>query len=239
MRTRSRVYLTLIAATLIAAGCKTTPKPEAPVMALPHDFVPVAAVSQLHQTDGRYPNLFSTNSGALWVDAAVAQAKLQREESAGTDVSPLLESDAAAIASNYYVVEMNLASEFPDASIAYDVVGLRNVDLYLLLPDGTRVWPIQRVMGSTARETSAGALKAFGRTNIVAFPKRDVLTGQPTIPNGISGLQLVLDGFNSLFHFEWAAVPQDSPQPVTPAESGGLTFSGIFEKLRELSRMTQ
>jgi hypothetical protein len=67
----------------------------------------------------------------------------------------------------------------------------------------------------------------------------DVLAGQPTIPAGATGVQLVLDGFNSRFHFEWAAAPSVSPPPAAEAENGGLTFSGLFEKIRELSRMTQ
>lgn len=236
---RARCVFALVVFAAVT-GCKTTPRQEStPVVATYGDFQPVNSIAQLNLKSGRYPNLFSTNSQALWVDERVAQAKLDAESSAGGEpVGPMLAADGHAIASNYYVVEINLASQFPDSSIAYDVVGLRTIDAYLLLPDGTRIWPAQRVLGSQASEQSAGALKSYGRTNIIVFPKSDVFTGTPTIPNGTSGVQLVLDGFNSEFYFEWAAAPPAGPPPAEP-ESGGLTFSNLFGRIRELSRMTQ
>lgn len=234
--TCARLALAALAAAAIT-GCKTTPEePTAPIV-ITGNFRPVESVSQLHLKSGRYPNLFSTLSQALWVDERVAQAKLDAE-AASTEVSPMLEADGETIAARYYVVEINLASQFPDTSIAYDVVGLRTIDVYLLLPDGTRIWPVQRVLGSTASEQSAGALKSYGRTNIVVFPRTDVFTGNATIPDGTTGVQLVLDGFSSEFSFEWAGVPSID-QPLAEPESGGLTFSVLFEKIRELSRMTQ
>ncbi len=241
MRALSCIQASISVAVLVcAAGCQTTPKePPAPAAIPVADLRPVNPVSTLHLGAGRYPNLFSPESRALWVNEDVAQAKLDREVAATGEVSPMLAADGAAIAQNYYVIEMQLGSQFPDASIAYDVVGLRTIDVYLLLPDGTRVWPVQRVMGSHASESNAGALKAYGRTNIVAFPKMDVLTGLPTIPGDASGVQLVLDGFSSAFNFEWAFVPAVDTPPAEPAEGGGLKFSDLFESLRELSRMTQ
>ncbi len=238
-RARCVFALAALAASGALTGCATTRKEEpTPIIAAVSDFMPIESVSQLNLKSGRYPNLFSTLSQALWVNERVAQAKLDAESADGEPVSPMLAADGHTIASNYYVVEINLGSQFPDSSIAYDVVGLRTIDAYLLLPDGTRIWPAQRVLGSQASEQSAGALKSYGRTNIVVFPKSDVFTGAPTIPNGTTGVQLVLDGFSSEFYFEWAAAPAAGPPPAEP-ESGGLTFSGLFEKIRELSRMTQ
>jgi hypothetical protein len=242
MSTSFRVCAAPILVTLLlAAGCQTTPKPdEQATMTGPvEDFQPVHAVSALALSSGRYPNLFSTGSRALWVSEDVAHAKLEREQAGTGEISPMLAADGATIAANFYVIELNLVSQFPDASIAYDVVGLRTVDAYLLLPDGTRVWPVQRVLGSTAQERDAGAIKVFGRTNIVAFPKTDVLLGRPTIASGTPGVQLVLDGFNSTFHFEWAADPSAVQAAAAEPEAGGLTYSALIEKLRELSRMTQ
>jgi hypothetical protein len=238
---RRTTFLFAGLAVITLFGCKTTPKPDpaasAPVVA--QDFAPVSALSPLHLDSGRYPNLFAPGSYAVWVTDAVAVTKLQLEQKSGAPISETLAADAELVAKNYYVVEVNIESAFPDASIAYDVVGLRSVDVYLTLPDGTRVWPVQRVLGATARDQQEGALKHYGRTNIVVFPKTDVLSGTPTVPNGVTGLRLTLDGFNSIFHFEWAAAPSLSSPPVAPQEAGGLTWSGLYGKLRELSRMTQ
>lgn len=241
MRARPCIQTALAALLLVfAAGCATTPKEEPEPTIIPvADLRPANAVSLLHLSSGRYPNLFSENSQALWVNEDVAQAKLNAEIAANGEVSEFIIADGATIAANYYIIEMNLGSHFPDASIAYDVVGLRTIDVYLRLPDGTRVFPVQRVMGSSAQETSAGALKSYARTNVVAFPKVDVLTGIPTIPGNASGVQLVLDGFNSEFNFEWAFVPGADQTPIAAPEDGGLTWSEIVERLRELSRMTQ
>ncbi len=237
-----RLSLAIAGLTLItAAGCQTTPKPDpnaaAPVAA--GDFAPVAARSVIRQESGRYPNLFAPNSYAVWVTEAVAQAKLQREQQSGAEISDTLQTDAQLIAQNYYVIEIALDSAFPDGSIAYDVVGLRTIDAYLTLPDGSRVWPVQRVLGASARENQEGALRRFGRTNVVVFPKTDVLSGTPTIPAGATGLRLTLDGFNSVFTFEWAAAPSLSSAPASPEDSGGLSWTALYGKLRELSRMTQ
>ncbi len=239
---RRTTFLFAGLAVITLSACKTTPKPDptaatAPMIA--QDFVPIAALSPLHLDSGRYPNLFAPGSYAVWVSDAVATTKLNIEKKSGTPISETLAADAELVAKNYYVVELDLDSAFPDSSIAYDVVGLRSVDVYLTLPDGTRVWPVQRVLGATARDQQEGALKRYGRTNIVVFPKTDVLSGTPTLPLGVTGLRLTLDGFNSIFHFEWAAAPSLSNQPVPPQEAGGLSWSGLFGKLRELSRLTQ
>lgn len=239
---RRTLFLIAGLAVIACAGCKTTPKHKvepAPAPAVAQDFAPAVPLSPLHLDSGRYPNLFGPGSYAVWVTDSVTVTKLQLEKNSGASISDTLAADAATVAKNYYVVEINLESTFPDGSIAYDVVGLRAVDVYLSLPDGTRVWPVQRVVGTTVRDQQEGALHHYGRTNIVVFPKRDVISGTPTVTNGAAGLRLTLDGLNSKFHFEWVAAPSSSPPPVSEKEAGGLTWSGLWSKLRELSRMTQ
>jgi len=238
MTSARRLSLAALAVTALA-GCQSTPKQEenfAPVTA--GDFAPVAAISAVHHESGRYPNLYAPNSYAIWVTDSVALAKLQAEQRSGAAISESLQADAQMIAQNYYVVEVNLDSVFPDGSIAYDVVGLRSIDVYLTLPDGTRLWPVQRVLGTTARESMDGALRRFGRTNIVVFPKSDVLSGLPTIPGNATGLRLTLDGFSSVFSFEWAAAPSLASAPA-PEQAGGMSWSNLYGKLRELSRISQ
>jgi len=228
-------------AALALSACQTTPKPE-PVATVPvaaGDFVPVEPAAAVQLDSGRYPNLFAPTSYAVWITNGVAEAKLQREQAGGAEISPMLAADAATINANFYVIEVNLESAFPDASIAYDVVGMRAIDAYLTLPDGTTVHPAQRVMATTAGETEEGALRRYGRTNLIIFPKVDVLSGAPTIPGGTTGLRLTLDGFNSIFHFAWTATPDATATPVPAEQSGGMTWSSLYTKLRELSRMTQ
>lgn len=228
-------------AALALSACQSTPKPE-PVSTVPiatGDFVPAHTAAPVSMESGRYPNLFAPSSYAVWVTNGVAEAKLQREQAGGAEISPMLAADAATINANFYVIEVNLESAFPDSSIAYDVVGMRAIDAYLTLPDGTQVFPAQRVMATTAAETQDGALHRYGRTNLIVFPKVDVLSGAPTIPGGTQGLRLTLDGFNSIFHFEWTAGPDSAAAPVLPEQSGGMTWSSLYTKLRELSRMTQ
>jgi len=237
-----RLCLLLAASAAIAlVGCQSTHKPDpavtAPVVA--GDFAPVNPLSVVQNDSGRYPNLFAPSSYALWITDGVALAKLQQEQQSGAEISETLQTDAQRIAQNFYVVEVNLESAFPDGSIAYDVVGLRSVDAYLTLPDGSRIWPAQRVLGTGARENQEGSLRRFGRTNLVVFPKTDVLSGAPTIPAGTTGLRLTLDGFNSIFAFDWAAAPSLSAAPVTAQQTGALTWSNLYTKLRELSRLTQ
>jgi hypothetical protein len=226
-------------AALALAGCASTPKPDEapPPPVVAGDFTPASAAAPVRMESGRYPNLFAPSSYAVWVTNGVAAAKMQREQASGADISPLLAADAQTINANFYVVEVNLESAFPDASIAYDVVGLRAIDVYLTLPDGTMVYPAQRVMATSAAELQEGALRRYGRTNLIVFPKVDVLSGAPTVPGGTAGLRLTLDGFNSIFSFEWASGAPAAPPP--PQESGGMTWSTIYTKLRELSRISQ
>ncbi len=167
----------------------------------------------------------------------VAVAKLQRDQQAGVTISPMLAADAEFIAENYYVIELHLESLFPDASIAYDVVGLRNMEVYLSLPDGGRSMPIQRILGTQAREQQQGALKQFGRTNIVVFPKQEVLLGQATVPADAEAVRLVIQGFNTTFSFAWAAATE--PRAVSIQQAGPMTFTGLYEKLRDLAHKFQ
>ncbi len=235
---------TVIAAAFLAlalSACQTTKKPaETPTVPVAvGDFVPVSPAAAVQLDSGRYPNLFAPTSYAVWITNGVAEAKLKREQASGAEISPMLAADASTINANFYVIEVNLESAFPDSSIAYDVVGMRAIDAYLTLPDGTAVYPAQRVMATTAGETEEGTLRRFGRTNLIVFPKVDVLSGAPTIPAGTQGLRLTLDGFNSIFHFDWVAGPDSAAAPVLPEQSGGMTWSSLYEKLRELSRLTQ
>ena len=230
-------------------ACNTTDTPEpstdfmlAPVTA----FVPAAAVSPVHVGESRYPTLFSPDSYAVWVTPEVAAAKRHEEMAAGGTITPALESTASAVDEHFYVFECHVASAFPQASIGYDVVGLRNIEVYLLSPDGNKVRPAQSILGSHADETQVpnSAIKHFKRTNILVFPKRDIILNQPTIVPGAEGVRLVFEGFNSVFYFEWVAAPDSPSADPTFADKAAaayastkLTFTEIFASLREAAHM--
>ena len=230
---------------LILPACQTRGPKNEDTPVLPPEalvFRPESSLSLIHLDEGRYPNLYSPGSYALWVDEGVARAKLLKDQEAGLALSEGLAEDADFILDNYIVFECRLESLFPDASIAYDVIGLRNIDVYLVTPSGMRVRSIQTILGTHADETPQGALKQFGRTNLLVFPKEDILTGEPTILDDAQGIRLIIDGFNSAFYFEWSKAPlvdaEGEPIVIPPPEpslAGRLGFSSFYSKLRVLA----
>lgn len=238
---------------LVFAGCVTTGPDSAELeddlLALQTlDLRPVTFSSRLHMDTGRYPNLFSPASSAVWVSEAVAGLKREKDEEAGFEVAPDLARDAAFIAQEYLVFEVHLESAFPDASIAYDVVGLRNMDMYLESPGGRRVRPLQRILGDHADEGQLGTLKRFSRSNILVFPKHDVIVRAPVIESDATSLRLVVDGFNSRFFFTWQLAPPEMTEAereamlqaeADRAEATRSGFSEFYSKLRALARLLQ
>ena len=245
-----------VAALAVAVGCQSTGKKSDPMMddsmlAPPPmvQFTPAKAVASIHFDGGRYPNLLSPESYAVWVDSGVAALKKEAETSESmepevTDAMPAdLATTAARIDANYFVFECHIESAFPDASIAYDMVGLRNTEIYLDTPEGIHVRPIQRILGTSATETQEGAIKRFGRTLILVFPKMDIVAQAPTVSAGAPAVRLVLENFNSSYHFEWPASPAvDTGEPrrltqeeVTKAVKMGYT--ALYSRLRELAQM--
>ena len=100
-----------------------------------------------------------------------------------------------------------LESQFRDMSIAYDAVGLRGVQFYLELPDGTEVLPVQKSLDSELKEEPVGALRRFGRKLTLFFPSRTIMVDNPAVTAGARGVRLVLQGHSSTFYFEWKAAP--------------------------------
>ena len=240
MRACAALAIALILPACQTRGPKDDDAPVIPPGALV--FRPESSLSLIHLDQGRYPNLFSSGSYALWVDESVARAKLLKDEKAGIASSEALAEDADFVLANYIVFECRLESIFPDASIAYDVIGLRNIDVYLLTPDGMRVHPIQTLLGTHADEAPLGTLKQFGRTTLLVFPKEDVLSGEQTISDEAPGVRLIIDGFNSAFYFEWSKAPlvdaDGQPIVIPPPEktlAGKLGFASFYSKLRVLA----
>ena len=224
-------------------SCQTTPTEETGPP-LPEKFEPATFVSRLHLGGGEYEDLLGPSSYAVWVGQEVVDLKRDADFETGVDADVQLDSAAAQIGANYLVVECHLESVFADASIAYDVVGLRNIDVYLQNLDGSRTYPIQQIMGGHADETQQAALKRFTRTNIVVFPMRDVILDRPTIPRDAEGVRLVVDGFHSQFYFEWEAKPLEGAEDWAPTEveseqASRIGFAELYSKLKAITRYLQ
>ena len=247
----ARTLALLVLAAHTQFSCTTTrPIDESAGMRVDSDrvFTPTTFLSTIHRGETRYANLYSPDSYALWVSPEVADLKREQAVSEGLEIDPALDRVARYITDQYLVFECHLKSAFPDASIAYDVVGLRNVALYIETPEGRRIHPIQRIMDTHSEHGHLGALQVFERSNIVVFEKADIITGSPAIEGDSAGVRLVAEGFNSSFYFEWVATPQ-KPEPdlaeVAPDKRWSPTrteayrvakvgFEELFTRLRRL-----
>lgn len=194
-------------AAVAVAGCQTTPQPtadaEGPLLGV--QFVPLTFVSPIHAGSG-YADLFSPEAYAVWVGPDVAAMKQAAAVKAGESVLDSQAIAARQVTQTYHVFECHLVSVFGDMSIAYDAVGLRNVRAYLMTPGGVRTEPVQVSVGENLMESPEGALKRYGRTCLLAFPKGDPVAG-PAVPADAPSVRLVLEGYGSTAYFEWPATP--------------------------------
>ncbi|NIA12649.1 MAG: hypothetical protein GWP08_01120 [Nitrospiraceae bacterium] len=207
--------LCALALCLAAVSCQTASKSEPDgLLALPpgSEFLPMTFVAPIQVGRGNYPDLFAEDSTAVWVGSDVADLRQAKALEDGDPVSGTLAANAQRVTDNFLVFECDIASVFGDMSIAYDVVGFRGISVYLLTPDGRTVAPIQTVIGTPVREQQQQALKRYSRTNMIVFEKKDLVLGNSTIAPDAPAVRLVLQGYDSVFYFEWQASP-------TPNES--------------------
>jgi len=199
---RTACQAAVLAVALALGACQTLPLPAlvAPPVQ-PREFQPATALSRLHFEAGPYPDLFAPSSYALWVDEAVTALRREAAIESGETIAPEEESMAATITHDYVIVECHLDSAFADMSVAYDVVGHRGLSLHLEAPDGGKIPPIQTLIGPDVRETPRGALKLFGRTNLVIFSKRDLQLETAAPAQNTATFRLVIEGHNSTFYF--------------------------------------
>jgi len=235
----------LLVAILVVCGCETTMKVTEEIMEPPPgaEFVPGTFVSTIRFDKGGNPDLFSPESFAVWLGSDVDAAKLSKLRESGKSVDVSLQNAAAQIHENFLVFECDVSSVMADMSIAYDVVGFRGMDIYLETSDGRKIKPFQMVIGSPVHEEPRGAIKRFGRENIVAFQKRDFLAKGPTVSANAPRVRLVLEGFDSRFYFEWTpAVEPATPWTATAeeyAQAVKTDFVRIYGRLLELAHITQ
>ena len=233
---------------IAGVACRTmSPAPppdiEETVPPMPRGYQPMSYVSTIHWESGEYPDLFSSEASAVWVNGDVAEMKYANEARSGTPPSPRLVAQAQAISRDFFVFECHIESVFRDTSIAYDVVGFRGIEVHLETPDGTLVRPIQTIIGTPVEEEQHGALKLFRRTNIVVFPRHNLWTGTDTVAVGSRSVRLVLSGQNSEFYFEWPEMPLTALEEGwswRPSESEAyqalkVSFSDLYGRLRRLA----
>ncbi len=238
-----RLIVPMIAIVALAA-CQTTPEQDqrkadaGPAV----EFHPAHYEARLNFEGGSYSDLYTSESHALWVSREVAAVKWQQAVDAGDEPDAELQSDAVSISDGYILIECSLESVFGDMSVAYDAVGLRGVAIYLEMPNGNRVTPLQRVFHGTLQEEPHGALKRFRRTVFLAFPKRDLWMQRPVFEKEMQSVKLTLESVHGKFAYSWTAAPIDTIPPVTGAERKAAAIVGfeqLYEKMRTLARITQ
>lgn len=250
--------------TLASSSCQTR-QPVEPTTAervpagAPIYFHPANAQAPIMFESGRYPTLFAGNSHATWIEpvapaapaasavkevsvAAPGQPSLEAMENDPKQLSEAVppsaeEQEARALATNFNVVYCDMASVFMDSAIAYDVVGLRNVQAYLLTPEGKRLEPVQRMINSQLDEQPQGALKKYRRSIVLLFPKEPEPIATPLAGARPPGMRLMLEGYGSKFYFEWPAqIPVEIGAPPLGerewVKKGEKTYRGVRTKER-------
>lgn len=225
-------FLIALLALFLVAGCQTTKKEPAPYPAAASKipFSPMARQAAIQAGEGAYPNLFTGASYAVW-DPQSAVKPMGMEtmaESGGSDpmekTPPEKGEDAAMMEKKMegdlepmpprrparqgpLVIECMLESLFPDRSIAYDVVGLRGIDIHLQLPDGQEILPVQKTLNPDLGEAAVGALRRYSRKITLHFPSANFMVDNPAANPEVKGVRLVMTGLGSTFYFEWRAIP--------------------------------
>lgn len=229
------------------AACATSPQPgdppsDADFDALPAEvrFVPAAYRADVQHMDGPHRDLYDAPSFALWVGRPVAEAKHAQAQADNEFIEPGLSRDALRIIEDFILIELHLESAFGDMSVSYDAVAMRSMDARLVLPDGTSHAPVQRVLGRLL-EADDGALKRFKRYNLLVFPRKDFLTGQPLIPSDVPSVALVLEGYNTRFEFEWENLAWTGDtgrmRALEAVDYARVGFQDLFLTVRRLSHV--
>lgn len=197
-----RIAGTLAVCLLAFAGCKTTQEAvEANMPAPMMPFTPQRTMAQVQWVEGRYPDLFHPTSNAIW---------------GGQDMQAAIGEEGMML-SGPLKIDLYAASAFADMSIAYDVVGLRGIDVYLEMPNGQKIRPAQVMRGRELEEEQRGALKLFARRNQLHFAMSMSEIMVPVVNGQPAPVQLVLEGYGARFVFRWGGIP---PEPGTYEVSG-------------------
>lgn len=259
--------LVLLAASALS-GCATTSSdssdssasadspPVAETTVSAPEFTPANFVARIKQDEVRYRTLFSLPSHAIWVDKTIADIKKAYEEQQDTAVSVDIQLEVDIITEHYLVIECHIETMFRDTSIAYDVSGLRNINLYLQSSGGRKIYPLQHLLLTAAEEKTIGTLIQYNRTNVLVFAMEDVISGMKPLPDGNNSIRLYAEGFDSRFYFEWIAQEPIVFESLDPEKKPDITdvirwrptqtetyqvlkvsFTELYEKLGALTRL--
>lgn len=240
---RRNVYLAITAMAIACTGCQTTKEPDPAAAAVPPpvvEFAPARYKVDAQFAGGRYNDLIAPDSYALWVSSAIGEAKFQQAIEDGARPDERYGKDAVYVTDNFILIEAHVVSAFGDMSIAYDIVGLRNVNVYLEIPGGAKLAPLQKIFTGPLQESQEGALKRYARDIILVFPKRDLWLHAPTLEPGAPSIKLVFESAQGNFQFEWPAGPPDAPPPSLTADERiaalKVTFNDFYGRMRNLAR---
>ncbi len=218
----------LTAAALLGGGCAARRASDGELSSFSgeiRDFIPAQVSAGIQLADGRYPSLFSGACSAAWLHPDMPMPNADAEEV------------LAAFGPHFLVLRVELESVFADMSIAYDAVGLRGVQPYLLTPQQKRVQPTQIIVGEELSEEQRGALRSFKRSNYLLFPREAARILVPWTGSPLESMRLVLDGFDSVFYFEWRPT---TPETLPNAPLGELpAVDAARQQIRSSSRKTR
>lgn len=245
---------------IVAVGCQTTGGDEEGRRMMPAPripFQPYMAQVAVRASEGRYPNLFTGASHAVWENAR-RDAAMMSKETASTEAKMeakdgeegarasdgRAEDDAQMRASRPtgpIEITCYLESQFPDMSVAYDVVGLRGLEFHLELPDGRQLLPIQKTLDPNLSETPVGALRRYGRSVHLYFPGQTIMVDNPAVSGPGTGVRLVLEGHESQFYFEWPARPDSTASTKKPLPTREVmafsrrAYQGVASRAKRIS----
>jgi len=208
------MVLILILVLFLANGCVraqhgTDADSLLPVAGLPFHPISYLATPQI-ANDARYRDLMTNDSYMIWVSDDVARIKYAQD----TGVPPADVpgdgaelADARVINANFLVFELHIKSAFGDPSIANEFTRMEQVQLSLADDTGLKIRPSGTVV-SKATKTERGPLREFARTVIVAFPRYDIMTGNPTVRPETAYIRVYMQGYDTVYTFEWTSADQ-------------------------------
>ncbi|MCX8064069.1 MAG: hypothetical protein N3G21_02735 [Candidatus Hydrogenedentes bacterium] len=167
-------------------------------------FTPEPTKVNIQCFGGRYPQIFNPESEAEWITTS---------------------------SNGMVTIKLVLDSNFPDMSIAYDSVRLRNFDINLLVNENTQFKPVQIIVDKELKETQEGTLIRFRRNIELFFP---ILASQIMVPKeGLenTSVSLLIRGYDTSFGFIWKPKAIEVETPISMKIGEGKKC--ISEKIRK------
>ncbi len=206
------LFLWLILSTYLIIGytsCATTKKHKDEKVKVGEyiQFIPQSTLANIQCLGGRYPQIFNQESKAEW---------------------------SVSSTNGLVTINMTLDSSFPDMSIAYDSVRLRNFEIHLVINEQAQFQPVQITIDKNLEEIQEGTIRRFKRNIELSFP---ILASQIMVPK--EGLQnvsvnLLIKGFDTVFCFTWKPKVMEVEVPVSmKIKDGKKSISNKIKKIHK------